>query len=386
MNNKLIYILNHYSSKSTQHFYHVINLLEEISKHNVEIALIIEKCEDKLILENPNISVYPIRVKYQFLRPFLLFKHLYCLNRKGYQKVFIRITTYAAICSIIFSWFFRLKTYYWHSATLYHFNKQQPFLIRLKKNWRFNFVKRFITYFVTGPESMKNYYVDVYKINPQKILILYNDISLKRFHPAILEDKIKIKQELKIAESTKILLFVHGFSPPRNVVYYLPQTLIDFYSSNVADTYQTIIIGDGSELPKFKQIVSEKSLLQNKVKIFGSKPNSEIQKYFSIADIFIIPTMIEGFPRVLIEAMAMGLPVVTTDAGGIQDILPPKQKAFMTDKNDVDAFSQKLILLAKNEKLQKEIAAENLKHVRKFSTENVAKMYCNVIFGNNEQD
>jgi glycosyltransferase involved in cell wall biosynthesis len=381
MNKKLIYILNHYSSKSTQHFYHVINLLEEISKQGVEIALIIEKCDDELVLENSNIIVYPIRVKHQFWRPFYIMKYLYALNKRGYKKVFVRITTYAAICSIIFSWFSNITTYYWHSATLYHFNKQQSFLTRLK-NWRFDFVKRFTNHFVTGPESMKDYYVDIYKVNPRKILILYNDISLQRFQPISLEDKLKIRQELNIDESTKVLLFVHRFSPPRNVLYYLPQALIDFYNNNVSNAYKTIIIGDGSDLSKFRQLVSDNALLKNKVQILGSKPNNEIQRYFSVADIFMIPTMMEGFPRVLIEAMAMGLPFVTTDAGGIKDLLPPKQKEFMSDKNDVAAFSRNLIALAKDEKLQKEIATENLAHVKRYSTENVAKMYYDTIFGN----
>lgn len=63
MEKKMIYIMNHYSNNSVQHFYHILNLLNTIADKGVEIALVIEKCENTPEINNKNITV--ICQKYQ---------------------------------------------------------------------------------------------------------------------------------------------------------------------------------------------------------------------------------------------------------------------------------------------------------------------------------
>ena len=57
MEKKLIYILNHYSDHSAQHFYHVVYLLEKMADRNVKIVLVIEKCEGKLWHSRKKINI-----------------------------------------------------------------------------------------------------------------------------------------------------------------------------------------------------------------------------------------------------------------------------------------------------------------------------------------
>lgn len=84
------------------------------------------------------------------------------------------------------------------------------------------------------------------------------------------------------------------------------------------DDYICLVIGGGNEQ---KELIKQ-DRLENKIFVLGEKPNSEI------SNIFINPTYTEGFPRVLIEAMASGLPTVTTNAGGTNDIVGE----FMVEK------------------------------------------------------
>ncbi|WDF57136.1 glycosyltransferase family 4 protein [Mucilaginibacter sp. KACC 22063] len=383
-NRRLIYILNHYSKNSVQHFFHVVNLLYEIADHGVEIALVIEKCDGQPDINHPNVLVIPQQAKGALKRRTELYSILTKLCKQGYHKCFIRISTTAALTAIAVSLKQRLEVYYWHSGTVKEFNDEQPFGLKKIKNYfkstlPFSMVKKYTTWFVTGPESMKAYYEKVHHIDGNKIKVLYNDIDINRFNTATDEEKINLKKELDIPLDRKIILFVHRLSPVRKSLFYMPYVLEKFYEQQENHVYQSILIGEGNEKPELERMVV-KAGLQDKVFILGGKPNNIIQKYYQVADIFINPTYAEGFPRVLIEAMATGLPVVTTDAGGIADILGQQQQAFMVNKDNRDDFAIKLSSLAADEEMRLRLKNENLETVKRFSTPVVAQMYIDVIF------
>jgi glycosyltransferase involved in cell wall biosynthesis len=142
-----------------------------------------------------------------------------------------------------------------------------------------------------------------------------------------------------------------------------------------------LVIGGGNEQKELKELIKQ-DRLENKIFVLGEKPNSEIQKFYQISNIFINPTYTEGFPRVLIEAMASGLPTVTTNAGGTNDIVGEFQSKFMVDTHDREGFAIKLKELIEDEVMQQKLSAENINQVKKFSTQNVAQMYIREIFKN----
>lgn len=381
---KLIYILNHYSKDSHSHFYHVLHLLEEITKHDVEIALVIEKCDDYPKVSNPMITVVPQKVNSRLGRPLELTKILFNLTKQGFTHVFIRISWVAAIVSILVSFVSKLHTYYWLSGQggFENYNKlkwgKEKFKLLLVSRLPFFFIKAFITKFVTGPEAMKTYFIEKGAVLEDKIIVLYNDIDTNRFF--VLEEKSKenLKIQLGYQPEQKIIFFAHRFSPVRKTLYYVPY-IFDKLFKSIHENYIVVMVGSGPEEIELKNEI-RKSSIHNKVKMLGNIPNAVIQKYYQISDIFINPTYAEGFPRVLLEAMASGLPIVTTDAGGIKDIIGFRQKEFMVDKDDRDKFANKLIQLCNDENLRNILSLENLKVVERFSTEKVAEMYVNKIF------
>lgn len=379
---QLIYIMNYYSEKSTQHFYHILNLLKAMADEGVNIALIIEKCDDTPKIAYRNIEFYCQKQKGIF-RILELIGILKTLVKKGYKKTFIRISTKAAAIAIIINKIYGGKTYYWQSGTTWEVDMNKPFFSKIK--WLFNnyiifyFVKHFTDYFVTGPETMVKYYAEIVKVSHQKIKLLYNDIDLSRFVPYSREDRLKLRCELGFGDKDCIILMVHRLSPVRKTDKYIPFIVENskFFQHNV----KLIIIGDGPERNDLERLISC-SIAKEYICMIGSKPNNEIHKYYQIADIFINPSYTEGFPRVVIEAMACGVPVVATDAGGTVDIVGKKQKEFVINRNDVQLFSQKLMTLVANQELRCELAIENLMTVKKFSTHAVATQYIERIFGN----
>jgi glycosyltransferase involved in cell wall biosynthesis len=377
--NKLIYILNQYSVNSSTHFYHVINLLETMANMGIEIALIIEKCDDMPEITNPNIKLFAQSSQQKWLRPFELSNIIFKLHKQGFSNIFIRISWVAAVVSIITSFFTKQKTFYWLSGQggfeYYNSLKINKKKIKLFFTSRlsFYFIKKFVYRFVTGPESMKNYFIKEGGVDANKIMILYNDIDIKRFNTLDDRDKEKLKLKLKLPSNKKIIFFAHRFSPVRKTLYYLPFVFENF-SEMINEDYIIIIAGSG---PEEKQVINAmiKTCSIEQLIFLGNIPNAIIQEYYQVADIFINPTYAEGFPRVLIEAMASGLPIVSTDAGGIRDILGPEQSRYMVEKDDRISFAKKLVELSNNSKERTLLKNENLRTVQKFSTQAVAEMY-----------
>jgi glycosyltransferase involved in cell wall biosynthesis len=104
--------------------------------------------------------------------------------------------------------------------------------------------------------------------------------------------------------------------------------------------------------------------------------NSRIQKYFGAADIFFMPSQEEGFPRVILEAMAAGVPMVMSDVGSVSEIVPKMMLPFIVDPNDAQGFVNALNALLSQSEGETEIMKTELRRrAAEFETATVAKIF-----------
>ena len=241
------------------------------------------------------------------------------------------------------------QVFFWQSGTTIEFDRSQPLTLR-KLQWRLKswapsrLVWRLCDVFVTGPEAMVDYYVSVGKIDRRKIRVLYNDVDHRRF--AMSEDaKTELRRELRlrlgISEDAKIVLFVHRMSPVRRTLRYLPQAIEVSLSRGRQDDCHFLIAGGGDDARALQNSIDALGL-SHRVSFTGEVPNMGIEELYACADLFIQPSHAEGFPRVLVEAMVAGLPVVTTNAGGSASLLGPQQQVYVTDKDEPAQFAKAL--------------------------------------------
>lgn len=378
---KLIYILNSYSTKSCEHFYHIIHLLQTLAEKGVQIRLIIEKADGIPEDLHPNISARVLSMQKGSIigRYCRLSAEMFSYARKGYKNIFVRISMGSTVCAILTSLFSMQTVFYWHSGTVFEFDDLQPFS-RNKLRWYlrtrlpFIFIKKTVDYFVSGPEKMLSYYRDVVGVNKKKLRLLYNDIDLSRFSNASPEEKVSLKQKYNIGPTAYVCLFVHRFSPVRMSRLYLPLITDRFFSEQPQANVLFVFVGTGKDKEPIETTLKTREYA-NRIRFMGEMPNSEIQELYRLADLYFNPTHAEGFPRTLIEAMACGLPVVTTNAGGIDDILPKEQKSYISDIDVPEDFASNLLEAYRQREQTTALGLSNKHEVVRFSTPLVAEMY-----------
>ena len=106
-----------------------------------------------------------------------------------------------------------------------------------------------------------------------------------------------------------------------------------------------LIIGDGSMRETFENLARSLGISKY-IKFTGRLASSdEVRNVMCGADIFVFPTQAEGLPRGILEAMAIGLPVLSTPVGGIPEII---DKKYLFDAQDIDGFSNMICHLFNN--------------------------------------
>ncbi len=140
-----------------------------------------------------------------------------------------------------------------------------------------------------------------------------------------------------------------------------------------------IVIGDGPELPVI-QAKAQSLGIANRCIFLESVPNHEIQQFYAVSDIFLHPTYNEGFPRVVLEAMAAGLPIISTDAGGTLQLMGELQSSLVVPRDEPQAFAFCLEKIIADSSLRLGLSIENRGHVDCFSTTNIAAMCDEFLF------
>jgi glycosyltransferase involved in cell wall biosynthesis len=132
---------------------------------------------------------------------------------------------------------------------------------------------------------------------------------------------------------------------------------------------KVIFIGDGDKRCYFENLAKELGI-GDKVYFTGwVKSKHEIREILIGTDIFVFPTKAEGLPRALIEAMAVGLPCLSTPVNGIPELL---DKEFMFKAIDINGFTDKLIFLFNNTMKLEEMSRVNLEKAKEYTIEKLS--------------
>ena len=183
----------------------------------------------------------------------------------------------------------------------------------------------------------------------------YSSIILNKEFFAKPRDFTKLTKKIKIAHTANnINNYVKGHDVVINIVKKLQEKGID---SDVT------FIGDGNKRREFEKLSRDLGLTE-KVTFTGMLASSkEVREKLLDADMFIFPTKCEGLPRAIIEAMAVGLPCLSTPVNGIPELL---DEEYMFDPIDVDGFTYKIVELIENPEKMNAMSIRNIDKAKEY--------------------
>ena len=124
-------------------------------------------------------------------------------------------------------------------------------------------------------------------------------------------------------------------------------------------SFRLYIAGDGPERPALERLIAALGA-RTHITLLGALPRSELAAYLSAADLFALNTAYEGFSHQIIEALAAGLPVVTTPAGGNAEVIRDGRNGFFVPYDDEAGFRDAMFRIirhpARTEAVKKEAA------------------------------
>jgi glycosyltransferase involved in cell wall biosynthesis len=174
-----------------------------------------------------------------------------------------------------------------------------------------------------------------------------------RFIPNWISVKDNQVKKVQLPKENAKIIFVGRLHPVKRVpllVEAFTLLLKDFPSATLT------LVGDGTEREHIEEIV-KKNYLSEKVNLIGFKNHDEVLEIMRDADLIVLPSRMEGNPRVLVEAMMIGLPVVATNVIGIKDMIKNQETGYLVKEATPEALREGMRYVLNNKDFSSKIAA-----------------------------
>lgn len=345
---KLCYILPSFDLETDTHYFYLYDFIKKAAD-NFDLSLLIEKSNSdiKFFSNVKNIKVQKFsKGIFRIVENFFL---ILFLRLKGNKNFYIHYSQVSAFNASLIVKILGGKTYYWNCGMMWLFGEKRLLSLILKM----------VNHLVTGVNVLADGYSKHYNIKRDTIKIMPNWIDLNRFFSI---DKEEVFKKYNLDSTKNYLLFVHRLAKRKGAHY------ISVLAKNNPNLV-FLIAGDG---PYKKQLETEIKDLNNVV-LLGKIPNKDIPSLMSISKLFFMPSEEEGFPRVLLESMASGLPYTAFDIGGVREISIKEQQEYIVE--GVEEMDKAIKKIMANDDIYINLKRLNLEHVKQFDIEIVKNKF-----------
>lgn len=224
-------------------------------------------------------------------------------------------------------------------------------------------------YVIANANNVRRFLIEKGKLPSHKIRVIHNGVDSSKF--AALVDR----RDRPFSPVDLTILCVGRLDPVKGQDVLL-DAVADI-STGLPDA-RIILVGGAVYPPekKFKSLLEEKLIrlgLTSRITMPGF--HSDIRPFLRDADVMVLPSRREGFPNVIIEAMAAGVPVVATSVGGIPDIIDHEISGLVVPPDDKNALSDALRRSLTDQQLRTTLIAEGFLRANEFPIEKMVKQH-----------
>ncbi|MFI5133307.1 MAG: N-acetyl-alpha-D-glucosaminyl L-malate synthase BshA [Chitinophagales bacterium] len=198
----------------------------------------------------------------------------------------------------------------------------------------------------------------------KEIEVIYNFVDVSRFT----RKPIDAFKKVIAPDGEKILLHVSNFRKLKRV----QDVVRIFYEVNKEIRSKLLFVGDGPERQTAEELCRELNVC-DEVRFVGKQ--EQMEDIMAIADLFLLPSEYESFGLAALEAMAAGIPVVSSNAGGLKEINIDGVTGFTSDVGDVKNMSRQALSILKDNETLKAFKIRAAEHAKKYDIHNIVPLY-----------
>lgn len=212
--------------------------------------------------------------------------------------------------------------------------------------WLERLLAKFTNVIITVGEQQRREIIQYKVAEPEKVVSISLGLDLKPFINTK-TDPNKLRRELSLPRQTLLVGIVARLVPIKNHLCFLESTRLILQNF---DNVRFLIIGDG-ELRTYLEQKTRDLGLESRVIFMGFQ--HDLVKIYTGLDIVILSSFNEGLPVALIEAMAAGKPVISTNVGGVGDLILDGDNGLLVPSNDPMALAEAILYLLRNPERRK---------------------------------
>jgi len=236
-----------------------------------------------------------------------------------------------------------------------------------RKPWH-SFLDRLTSSFcnliISNSEAGRKILIQRDRIDPEKIITIHNGIDLKKFNIEI--DIYEKKRELGLKHEDKVIGIIANLRRVKGHCYLFEAFQNAKCKMSLKDSIlKLLVVGDG-ELKQELTGLAEKLKIKDSVIFTGFR--DDIPEILQVIDIFVLPSLWEGFPVSILEAMASSRPVIASSVGGIPEAVIDQETGFLVPPQDVRSLEEALLKLVNDSGQAKRMGIAGRKRIEECFT------------------
>jgi glycosyltransferase involved in cell wall biosynthesis len=217
-------------------------------------------------------------------------------------------------------------------------------------------------------EAVKRDVTQFYGVDPERIRVVYNGVDVDKFSPG---EGGPLPSQMGTLVGKRVILFVGHFGLRKGIFYVI--RAMKRVRTEFPDAHLVCVGGTPAWLGRtdYTQMLRkemERNQVDGCVTLLDAVKNTELVEFYRHSEIFVLPTYYEAFPKVVVEAMACGKPVVATRTGGIPELVNDGETGLLVPFGSPEALSEKLTTLLQDGDMRSDMGRRGRERVERLFT------------------